>query len=204
MSRYVVVLVVAAVCCSGSLHAQQRTRFGFAIGRGFVAGDSRTLLDINGDTVTGAGQAGLHLRGFVETPLGSPSFAFRGELFYNRLTSSSNTIAIVNGRTGKAALKDQTIGLTGNFVGMLNPKAGTSLFFLLGAGIFRSRLGSNPDPLGTEPVRTDGGMGLGVQTGMGLRVRVGRPELLLEWRYSQALNNTRGTAFMPLTLGITF
>ena len=52
--------------------------------------------------------------------------------------------------------------------------------------------------------RVAGGMGLGLQTGVGLRVRAGKRNVLLEWRYSQALNNTRGVGFMPLTLGVMF
>ena len=140
----------------------------------------------------------------MEKPLSSPSFLFRGELFYNRLTSAPNSYAIVNGGSGTEALKDETLGLAGNFIAMLNPKAGASFYFLAGGGLYRSKLGWNPDNSSSEVVRTAGGIGLGVQTGMGLRVRVGQPELLLEWRYSQALNNTHGAAFMPLTIGISF
>lgn len=204
MSRSCLVLVLAALVGSIPLQAQ-RTRFGIAVGKGFVGGgDSKTLVDINGDTVTGADQAGLHLRAFAEVPLSSPSFAFRAELFYNRMTSSSNSWAIVNGSIGKAALEDQTMGLAGTFIGMLKPKARVSPYFLLGAGIFASKLGTNRDPQSTDVVMTRGGMGLGLQTGMGLRWRIGQKDLLFEWRYSQALNNTRGAAFMPLTVGLTF
>lgn len=205
MSRSCLLLVLAALVTSVPLHAQQRTRFGFAIGKGLVAGDSRTLIDVNGDTATGAGQAGLHVRAFAELPLGSPSFAFRGELFYNRLTSSSNTIAVVNGSVGKEALKDETLGLMGSFIGTFSPQARVSPYFLIGAGVVRSKLGTNPDPFSTEGVvRTDGGIGLGLQVGTGLRWRLGRAELQFELRYNQVLNNTRGSAFWPLTVGITF
>jgi outer membrane protein with beta-barrel domain len=204
MSRSCLLLVLAALVTSFPLHAQQRTRFGFAIGQGLVAGDSRTLIDVNGDTATGAGQAGLHLRAFVEAPLGSPSFAFRGELFYNRLTASSNTIAIVNGSVGKEALRDETLGLMGSLIATSAPQARVSPYFLIGAGIVRSTLGTNPDPLGTEPSRNVGGYGLGLQVGTGLRWRLGRADLQFELRYNQVLNNTRGSAFWPLTVGITF
>ena len=51
---------------------------------------------------------------------------------------------------------------------------------------------------------TRGGMGLGLQTGVGLSIRAGKRSVLLEWRYGQALNNTRGVGFMPLTLGVMF
>ena len=204
MSRCVVLLVLVGAVCLPPLHAQQRTRFGFAIGRGLPAGDSRVLLDINGDTATGSGQAGLHWRAFVETPLGSPSLSFRAELFFNRLTSSSNSAAIVNGRIGKEALKDETLGLMGSFVGTFGPQRRVAPYYLIGAGVVRSRLGTNPDPLGTEPTRTVGGYGLGLQIGTGLRWRLGRAALQFEWRYNQVLNNTRGTAYWPLTIGVTF
>src|SRR2546425_6370065 len=69
--------------------------------------------------------------------------------------------------------------------------------------LFRS-LGSNPDQQSSAVVVTRGGMGLGLQTGAGLRIRTGQHSLLLEWRYGQALNNTRGVAFMPLTAGVVF
>ena len=127
-------LLLAVLVASAPLQAQ-KTRFGFAVGKGFVgSGDSRTLVNINGDTVTGADQAGLHVRAFAVVPLSS----------------------------------------------------------------------TNPDPQSTEVAESLGGMGLGRQTGIGLRVRMGQRNLLLEWRYSQALNNTRGAASMPLTVGITF
>jgi hypothetical protein len=35
-------------------------------------------------------------------------------------------------------------------------------------------------------------------------VRLGRPTLLLDWRYYQALYNTRGSSFMPLSVGLAF
>src|SRR5439155_1288786 len=88
--------------------------------------------------------------------------------------------------------------------------AGTSLVgggdsrALVDAGGFGSLLGTNPDQQSSEVVVTRGGMGLGLQTGVGLRIRMGQHSLLLEWRYGQALNNTRGIAFMPLTAGIVF
>ena len=35
-------------------------------------------------------------------------------------------------------------------------------------------------------------------------MRLGRPQLLLDWRYYQALYNTRGSSFMPVSVGPTF
>jgi hypothetical protein len=47
-------------------------------------------------------------------------------------------------------------------------------------------------------------MGLGLLAGGGLRIRLGQPTLLVDWRYYQALYNTRGSSFMPLSLGLAF
>jgi len=204
MLRFLLVLMVATALAVPGLDAQ-RVRFGIAAGTSWVGGgDSRVLVDAGGFNVTGASQAGHHFRGFVEVPLTSPAFAFRAELFYNALHSSPNTVAIVGSGSGSAALVDRTIGLTGSFVASVIPRARTSPYFLFGAGIFRSHLGTNPDPQSNAVTVTRGGMGLGLHAGLGLRIPIRDRSLLLEWRYAQALNNTRGVAFMPVTLGITF
>jgi hypothetical protein len=178
----------------------QRPSFGFLIGRSLVGGgDSRTLV---GSGVTGAGQAGLHLRGFADLPLQASGFSFRAELFYNRLTSGPNTYdARVN---GKEALVDRTAGLTGSFVANLNPHRTVSPYFSLGAGLFTTSLGHNPDGFSTRVTEEYRGMGMGLVAGGGLRIRLGRPTLLLDWRYYQALNSTRGSSFMPFSVGVGF
>ena len=206
MSRRLLFLrVLTVLCAAPPLLAAQRPRFGIAAGKSFVGGgDSRTLVDADGFNVTGADQAGFHIRGMAEVPLNSAGFVFRAEVFYNTLHSRPNSVAIVGSGSGAAALYDRTFGLVGSFVASLNSPARVSPYFQLGAGAFTSRLGTNPDPQSTQPVLTRGGMGLGLQTGVGLRVRAGKRSVLLEWRYSQALNNTRGVGFMPLTLGVMF
>ncbi len=204
MLRRAALLTVATFCIPVLLQAQ-RARFGLAAGTSLVGGgDSRALVDAGGFNVTGADHAGFHVRGMAEVPLGSAAFAFRAELFYNSLHSRPNSVASVGSGTGAAALSDRTFGLTGNFVASLIPQAGVSPYFLLGAGAFGSLLGTNPDQQSSAVVVTRGGMGLGLQTGVGLRIRMGQHSLLLEWRYGQALNNTRGVAFMPLTAGVVF
>jgi hypothetical protein len=105
---------------------------------------------------------------------------------------------------GKAALVDRTLGLTGSFVGTPGRRARVAPYFSLGAGLFTTRLGHNPDVLSTAVTETYQGMGLGLVAGGGLRVRLGNPELLLDWRYYQALYNTRGSSFMPLSIGLAF
>lgn len=205
--RYVTLIVAAGLAAPllvPSL-AAQRVQFGALVGYSLVGGgDSRTVVDDGGSTVTGAGRPGLHLRGFVDIPLGGTAFGFRGELFYNRLTSSPNSYAIVGRETPQQALTDRTAGLTGSFVAATTSSAGVAPYFSLGAGVFGTMLGYNPDPTATEVTRTQGGMGLGLVVGGGLRIRTGGPTLLVDWRYYQALHNTRGSAFMPLSIGMTF
>jgi hypothetical protein len=206
MSRQLLFLSVFAVLSTAPpLLPAQSPRFGIAAGKSFVGGgDSRTLVDAGGFNVTGADQAGFHIRGMAEVPLNSAAFAFRAEVFYNALHSRPNTVAIVGSGSGAAALYDRTFGLAGSFVASLSSQARVSPYFLLGAGAFLSRLGTNPDPQSGQAVLTRSGMGLGLQTGVGLRVRAGRRSVLLEWRYGQALNNTRGVGFMALTVGVMF
>jgi hypothetical protein len=178
----------------------QKPSFGAFIGRSLVGGgDSRTLV---GSGVSGADQAGLHLRAFADLPLESSPFSFRSELFYNRLTSGSNTFDA--GVNGKAALVDRTIGLTGSFVASTNRRAKVAPYFSLGAGLFTTTLGHNPNPSSSIITETYDGMGLGLVAGGGLRVRLGRPTLLLDWHYYQALYNTRGSSFMPISIGLGF
>ncbi len=205
MSRSVAVFTVIVALCSVTSLEAQRVRFGVAAGTSWIGGgDSRVLVDAGGFNVTGASQAGHHLRGFAEWPLGSGGMAFRAELFYNSLHSRPNSWAIVGSGIGASALSDRTIGLTGNFIATVSPHARVSPYFAFGAGMFRSRLGTNSDPQSDQVAVTRGGMGLGLQTGLGLRFKVGGKNLLLDWRYVQAFNNTRGVAFMPFTIGVQF
>ena len=178
----------------------QKPHVGALIGRSLVGGgDSRTLV---GSGVTGASQAGLHLRAFADLPLEQSTFSFRAELFYNRLTSGSTTYNA--GVNAKAALVDRTIGLTGSFVATTSRSAGIAPYFSMGSGLFTTRLGHNPNDLSTAVTETYNGMGLGLVAGAGLRVRLGGRRLLLDWRYYQALYNTRGSSFMPISVGIAF
>jgi hypothetical protein len=178
----------------------QRPSFGGFIGYSLVGGgDSRTLV---GSGVSGADQAGLHLRAYADFPLEGSSFNLRTELFYNRLTSGSSTYdGNVN---GKAALSDETVGLTGSFVAATSRTAKVAPYFSLGAGVFGTSLGHNPDPTSAAVTETYSGMGLGLVAGGGLRIHVGRPTLQIDWHYYQALYNTRGSSFMPISIGFGF
>jgi hypothetical protein len=189
-------IVVTAVTPLGA----QSPSVGAFVGRSLVGGsDSRTLV---GSGVTGGAHAGLHLRAFADLPLERSAFSIRAELFFNRLTSGPNTFDV--GVNGKAALVDRTAGLTGSFVASTSQQARVAPYFSLGAGLFTTTLGHNPDERSTTVTETYSGMGLGLVAGGGLRVRLGRPTLLLDWRYYQALYNTRGSSFMPLSVGLAF
>jgi len=204
MSRSIVLFPLAATLCMPTLSQGQGPRFGIAIGTGLVAGDSRVVVDAGNFNVTGAGQSGLHIRGTAEWPLSAPAFTFRAELFYNRLYSKPNSYAFVGDSLATAALTDRTAGLTGSFVAWLSPQAGVSPYFLFGGGVVKSSLGTNSDPQSHDVVISRGGFGLGLQAGMGLRFRIKRTDFLVEWRYAQVMNNTRGSAYWPLTVGIMF
>src|SRR5436309_16135202 len=119
-------LLTVAVCIPVLLQAQ-RVRFGLAAGTSLVGGgDSRALVDAGGFNVTGADQAGFHVRGMAEVPLGSAAFAFRPELVYNSLHSRPNPVAIVGSGSGAGALSARTLGLAGNLVGSLSLQAGAT------------------------------------------------------------------------------
>jgi hypothetical protein len=176
----------------------QRPSFGVLVGHSLVGGsDSRVSV---GPGVSGGDQAGLHLGGFADLPLESSPFSLRAELFHNHLSSGSNTYDA--GVNAKAALSDRTIGLTGSFVGTTSRTAAVAPYFSLGAGVFATELRHNPDPSSSVVTETYSGMGLGLVAGGGLRVRLGRPTLLIDWHYYQALYNTRGSSFMPLSIGL--
>jgi hypothetical protein len=178
----------------------QGPSFGALVGHSLVGGgDSRTLV---GSGVTGGSQAGLHMRAFADLPFEATPLSFRAELFYNRLTSGANTYDA--GVNGKSALVDRTVGLTGSFVAATSRHGKVVPYFALGAGLFTTYLGHNPDVFSSTITETYEGMGLGLVAGGGLRIRLGRPTLLLDWRYYQALYNTRGSSFMPLSIGLGF
>src|SRR5437867_12736627 len=130
MSRRLLFLRVLTVLCAAPPRlAAQRPRFGIAAGKSFVGGgDSRTLVDAGGFNVTGAAQAGFHIRGVVEVPLNSAVFAFRAEVFYNTLHSRPNSVAIAASGSDAAALYDRTSGLAGSFVASLNSQPRVSSF----------------------------------------------------------------------------
>jgi hypothetical protein len=132
----------------------QHPSFGFLIGRSLVrGGDSRALV---GPGVTGGDQAGPHYRAFADLPLETSGFSVRAELFYNKLTSGASTYSALG---GKAALVDQSTGLTGSFVATLGRQHTVSPYFSLGAGVFTTILGHNPDGISSQVTEEYRGMG---------------------------------------------
>jgi hypothetical protein len=182
--------------------AAQRPTLGLAVGWSFV-GNSDSRIVVPGG-LTGADRGGLHVRAMTEWPLGTTALRFRTELFYNRLTSNAWTQAVVGDDVVATARRDRTLGLLGTFVASPYSAHAVAPYFVFGVGAFQSHLAGAPsaDPDSAWVARD--GMGLGVQTGLGLQVRLGAPRLLVEWRYGQALNGVRGVGFMPVTLGLAF
>ena len=189
------------VFCISPLQAQ-RANFGVLVGHSFVGGgDGRALIQTGAGALTGADQAGLHLRAFADFPVSNTPLSLRLDAFYNRMTSGSNTFASVNDQIAQAARVDRTLGLVGSFVVSTSRTATVAPYASLGAGLFTSDLEGQVAGI---PVTTSG-MGLGLAAGGGVVVRLrAGPSLLLDWRYHQALNNTRGASFMPLSLGVRF
>ena len=70
---------------------EAQTTYGLLVGRSLVGGDSRTIVDIDGIPVTGAGRAGSHVRGMIDFQMPGSSFSLRAEVFYNQLSSNANT-----------------------------------------------------------------------------------------------------------------
>lgn len=134
--------------------------------------------------------------------MASTPLSFQAEVFFDQLNSGPNTFSA--NPESQAALRDRSMGLMGAFTFTASRTSRVSPYFTLGAGVMATQLGTNPDPGQTRITATRGGMGLGLTAGGGLRIRTGGPTLLLDWRYYQALNNTRGSAFMPFSVGVSF
>ena len=205
MTRIAPGLTVLLAFAGFSSLAAQRPEIGFAVGQGLVGGAaSRTLITVGGVVTTGADLPGWHFRAYAEWPIAA-KLAFRAEVFGNWLSSGSNTMVIAQDAAVKPVDTDRTLGLLGTFalapfrIGPVTPH------FILGVGAFQSHLGltaTSPEVQPAIRARYDG-MGLGVQTGLGLEVPIAVGSLWLEWRYAQAFDPTRGVAFMPLTLGFS-
>lgn len=200
-------LTIVFICaCVPLTLAAQRPTFGLAVGYSFVGGaDTRTIVSTGAASLTGADRAGIHVRAMAEWPLRTDALRFRMELFYNRLTSGANSAAIVGTSGTLNARVDRTVGAMETLVAAPISSRAFSPYFLVGLGAFESHLVGQPGSgyQGRGAAAVDG-MGLGLQAGIGLRYRIGSVPLMVEWRYAQALNDTRGISFMPLTVGIAF
>ena len=181
--------------------AQQTTSIGVAGGLNFVGGSSSNVsVDVGGTPVTGGDRRGQFVTAFVERGSVSTPTSLRLELFYSRLTSSPNTSSAL----GRAALRDMTYGATATLAYALTSGTGLRPYTLIGAGMYASTLGTDATLTTTDASDTRRGMGLGVHVGLGLEGRVGRARMFTEWRYQQALHQVRGSAFMPLVVGVKF
>jgi hypothetical protein len=192
--------------CTASLHAQ-RIEPGVLVGHSFVVGgDSRTLVEAGPGVLTGGDQAGLHARIFVDLPIATTRLSLRLDAFYNRLTTSVPTLAWVDGQFAPTARVDRTLGLTGSFLATTSRSAPVAVYGGLGAGFFLSHLeGDVTASTADAAAAVTDGMGLGLVAGGGAILRLwSGPRVVVDWRYHQALNNTRGSGFTPLSVGLRF
>jgi hypothetical protein len=177
----------------------QSTRLGLSGGISFVGGSaSMTGVDINGTAVTGADRQGNYFSVFLERHGDSGPLGMRLESFYSGLTSGPKT----SGTRGRSALTDETLGLAATFSYSLRNGAGFTPYTLLGAGVYATMLGTNPDPAATEVSDRTRGMGMGIHMGLGVEWSVQRTRLFAEGRFQQALHQKRGAAFMPFVVGL--
>ncbi|MGH7629512.1 MAG: hypothetical protein ACREOF_08975 [Gemmatimonadales bacterium] len=175
---------------------------------------SRTLVDASaGLTVVEAPPALPAAISLDSTPAPLPTWAIaatplsiRLDAFYNRLTTGPQTVGFVDGQFAPTARVDRTLGLAGSLVAATSHSAAVAPYVSLGAGFFVSHLNGDVagSGAGLTPVTLDA-VGLGVAAGGGVALRFwSGPQVLVDWRYHQALTNTRGGGFMPLSIGLRF
>ncbi len=194
-------LLLAAISLVPTLATAQSTRVGVSGGLNFVGGGaSRIGVDIEGTTVTGADRQGEYVSAFLERHGDAGPLGMRLEAFYSRLTSGRQTWS----PKGRPALRDETFGAVATLVYSLRSGSDLTPYTLLGAGLYATSLGTNPDPSASTVSQTARGMGLGMHVGAGLEWQLRRTHFFAEWRFQQALHQTRGGAFMPFVLGVKF
>lgn len=192
-------VALASVLPAGA--AAQTTSVGVAGGMNFVGGgSSKIAVDIGGLPITGGDRQGQYFSAFLERRTESVPTSLRLELFYSRLTSGPQT----SNALGRAALRDVTYGAAATMAYSLRSGSGPKPYALLGAGIYATSLGTNAVAGATEVTQTRNGMGLGLHVGLGMEWRVSGAQMFTEWRYQQALHQTRGSAFMPFVVGVKF
>lgn len=184
----------------------QEVRYGFAAGLSFAEG-LKAPAPVQGPfLLAGAVDPGYHLRGSLELPLGGSRFALATEVLFNRLTSRPSSYTFVSeGEPGvRAALEDESLGLAAKLVGSLAPRAEVEPFLSAGPAFFYQVLGTNPDPDSDAVRETRVVRGLGLSLGGGLRIDLGRADLLLEAVAYQSFHQQRGSGFLPVTVGLVF
>jgi hypothetical protein len=171
--------LIAVLAVAMPLVAQEKeTRFGVAGGLNFVGGGASKIgVDIAGTQVAGADRGGQFVAAFLEHR---------------------------SAGIGRSALRDNTFGVAATMSYALRNGPGLTPYVLLGAGIYASSLGTNPDANASEVTQTRNAMGLGAHVGAGLQWNVGKRQMFAELRFHQALHQARGAAFMPLVVGLKF
>lgn len=199
--RAPVSLLLSVMVLLPSVSIAQTTSVGVAGGLNFVGGgSSKTAVDIGGSPVTGGDRQGQFFTAFLERRTDAIPTSLRLEVFYSRLTSGPQSANAL----GRAALKDFTYGAAATMAYSLRSGTGIRPFALLGAGLYATSLGTNAIASATEVTETRRGVGLGLHVGVGAEWQVSRATMFSEWRYQQALHQTRGSAFMPLIVGLKF
>jgi opacity protein-like surface antigen len=195
--------LIAVLAVAMPLVAQEKeTRFGVAGGLNFVGGGASKIgVDIAGTQVAGADRGGQFVAAFLEHRRAGSLIGLRLEGFYSGLSSGPKT---VSAGIGRSALRDNTFGVAATMSYALRNGPGLTPYVLLGAGIYASSLGTNPDANASEVTQTRNAMGLGAHVGAGLQWNVGKRQMFAELRFHQALHQARGAAFMPLVVGLKF
>jgi hypothetical protein len=196
-----ITLLLSVVVLLPTVSRAQTTSIGVAGGLNFVGGgSSKIAVDVGGLPVTGGDRQGGFFAAFLERRTDGSPASMRLELFHGRLTSGPKS---GNG-LGRAALQDFTYGAAATMAYSLSSGTGIRPYTLLGAGLYATSLGTNAVPGATEVTETRRGIGLGLHLGLGAEWRVSRTRMFAEWRYQQALHETRGSAFMPFIVGLKF
>ena len=152
---------------------------------------------------TGAASDGRSLLFALDLPLAHSRVSLRAEELYNRLTSAPNTFWVSpSGELVPRARQDETmaLGLATALRARVRPRG--SPYFLVGGGLYRSRLRSAATSTTTDEARTYSAANPGYSLGIGLELPVDRRALLIEARFHEMLGRERGTGFVLISAGL--
>ena len=194
MRLLISVLTLLLVATPALAQDAPRVSFGAFGGKSWIVG--KADLVPGSYPLTGAHENGFHvgLRSQVDRGLGP--FDLRVDAMYSKLTGQTEAYSV-----GRMAMRDEFYAAIGSIVLPFNRGGRFAPYLTAGAGIFHSRLGTNPIAGVDEITEFRSGTGLGLTAGAGMRVRLERFDLLLETRLANALNATSGRATLPISVG---